>query len=158
MKLLSKYSTISALLVLLTFSVGSQAQTVDSGVKFGSWSETGPTFVLASGNYTLDLLAFSLGTGAPTLFGIANTLIPAEHFSVAIAGDGIASQAFTTVGGTFGWLTFGVVNPGDIKGFTASVNAVPAPVPLPSSVIMIGSALAAMVSIGRRGASRRVRA
>ncbi len=41
MKLLSKYSTISALLVLLTFSMASQADVVASGFKTGSWADYG---------------------------------------------------------------------------------------------------------------------
>ena len=150
MKFLSKYSTISALLVLLTFSMASQADVVDSGFKLGSWADYG-VITLDPGSYTLDLTAFTFGTAGPTVFGIANL---SEAFQVAVASFGAASTAFTTVGGTFNWVAGGFAGAGTV--FTASVNA--APVPLPSSLIMIGSALAAMVSIGRRGASRRVRA
>ena len=79
----------------------------------------------------------------------------AEAYQV-ILGDlpGTVSTTFTTAGGTFDWLVGG---PGPFTVFTASVNPVE-PIPLPSSVIMLGSALAAMVSIGRRGMSRRARA
>lgn len=148
MKLFSKYSTISALLVLLTFSMASQADVVASGFKTGSWADYG-VITLDPGSYTLDLTAFTFGPAGPTVFGIANL---SEAFQVAVASFGAASAAFTTVGGTFNWVVGGFAGTGTV--FTASVNAVP----LPSSVIMIGSALAAMVSIGRRGASRRVRA
>ena len=148
MKLFSKFSTISALLVLLTFSMASQADVVDSGFRTGSWADYG-VITLDPGSYTLDLTAFTFGTAGPTVFGIANLT---EAFQVAVASFGAASAAFTTVGGTFNWVAGGFAGAGTV--FTASVNAVP----LPSSVIMIGSALAAMVSIGRRGASRRARA
>lgn len=149
MKFFSKYSTISALLVLLTFSMGSQANVVDSGARTGSWADFG-VLTLGAGSYTLDLTAFGSPTG--TVFGISKGV--AEVFQVALAAAGSASTVFTTTGGTFNWGVGGFAGPFSI--FSASVNA--APVPLPSSIIMIGSALAAMVSIGRRGASRRVRA
>ena len=151
MKLFKKYSTISALLVLLSLSVASQASVVDSGFKTGSWADFG-VITLAPGSYTLDLTAFTFGPAGPTVFGIANLN---EAFQVAVATFGAAQTAFTTVGGTFNWVVGG--NAGAGTAFTAAVNAA-APVPLPSSVIMLGSALAAMVSIGRRGMSRRVRA
>lgn len=150
MRLFSKFSTISALLVLLTFSTASQAVVVDSGFKTASWADFG-VLALNPGSYTLDLTAFTFGPAGPTVFGIANST---EAFQVAVASFGTASTAFTTVGGNFNWLTGGFVGVGAGTGFVASVNVVP----LPSSVIMIGSALAAMVSIGRRGASRRARA
>ena len=154
MKLFSKFSTISALLVLLTFSMASQAAPVfqHSGSESGSWADFG-VITLNPGSYTLDLTAFTFGGPGPTIFGIANLT---EAFQVAVASFGMASTAFTTVGGgTFTWGVGGLAGAGTTV-FQASVNA--APVPLPSSVIMIGSALAAMVSIGRRGASRRARA
>ena len=128
--------------------MASQAVVVDSGFKTGSWADYG-VITLDPGSYTLDLTAFTFGPAGPTVFGIANL---SEAFQVAVASFGAASAAFTTVGGTFNWVAGGFAGTGTV--FTASVNAVP----LPSSVIMIGSALAAMVSIGRRGASRRVRA
>ena len=150
MKLFKKYSTISALLVLLTLSAASQADVVDSGFKTGSWADFG-VITLAPGSYTLDLTAFTFGSAGPTVFGIANL---SEAFQVAVASFGSAQTAFSTVGGTFNWVAGGFAGLG--TAFTASVN--PAPVPLPSSVIMLGTALAAMVSIGRRGMSRRVQA
>lgn len=151
MKLLKKYSMISALLVLLTLSVASQAQVVDSGFRAGSWADFGE-ITLAAGDYTLELTA--IGSGVPLLFGLIGQDV-AEAYQV-ILGDlpGTVSTTFTTAGGTFDWLVGG---PGPFTVFTASVNPVE-PVPLPSSVIMLGSALAAMVSIGRRGMSRRARA
>ncbi|MBK8957297.1 MAG: hypothetical protein IPM80_02405 [Proteobacteria bacterium] len=153
MKVLSKYSMISALLVLLTFSMGSQAQVVDSGFKVGSWADSG-NITLAAGDYTLELLAVAFSDPAgPFVFGLKGASEPL--YKVTLATEGFVSQVFSLAGGTYHWLVGG--NGGDFgTGFTASVNA--APVPLPSSVIMIGSALAAMVSIGRRGASRRARA
>lgn len=151
MKLLKNYSMISALLVLLTLSVASQAQVVDSGFRAGSWADFGE-ITLAAGDYTLELSA--IGSGVPLLFGLIGQDV-AEAYQV-ILGDlpGTVSTTFTTAGGTFDWLVGG---PGPFTVFTASVNPVE-PVPLPSSVIMLGSALAAMVSIGRRGMSRRARA
>ncbi len=151
MKLLKNYSMISALLVLLTLSVASQAQVVDSGFRAGSWADFGE-ITLAAGDYTLELSA--IGSGVPLLFGLIGQDV-AEAYQV-ILGDlpGTVSTTFTTAGGTFDWLVGG---PGPFTVFTASVSPVE-PVPLPSSVIMLGSALAAMVSIGRRGMSRRARA
>ncbi|MBX9604829.1 MAG: hypothetical protein K2Y51_01315 [Gammaproteobacteria bacterium] len=151
MKLLKNYSMISALLVLLTLSVASQAQVVDSGFRAGSWADFGE-ITLAAGDYTLELSA--IGSGVPLLFGLIGQDV-AEAYQVVL-GDlpGTVSKTFTTVGGTFDWLVGG---PGPFTVFTASVNKVE-PIPLPSSVIMLGSALAAMVSIGRRGMSRRARA
>ena len=128
--------------------MASQADVVASGFKTGSWADYG-VITLDPGSYTLDLTAFTFSPAGPTVFGIANL---SEAFQVAVASFGAASAAFTTVGGTFNWVVGGFAGTGTV--FTASVNAVP----LPSSVIMIGSARAAMVSIGRRGASRRVRA
>lgn len=89
MKFLSKYSTISALLVLLTFSMASQADVVDSGFKLGSWADYG-AITLDPGSYTLDLTAFTFGTAGPTVFGIANL---SEAFQVAVASFGAASTA-----------------------------------------------------------------
>ena len=151
MKLLKNYSMISALLVLLTLSVASQAQVVDSGFRSGDWAEFGE-ITLDAGDYTLELSA--IGSGVPLLFGLIGQDV--EEFYQVILGDlpGTVSSAFTTAGGTFQWLVGG---PGPFTVFTASVNPVE-PIPLPSSVIMLGSALAAMVSIGRRGMSRRARA
>ena len=151
MKLLKNYSMIGALLVLLTLSVASQAQVVDSGFRSGDWADFGE-ITLDAGDYTLELSA--IGSGVPLLFGLIGQDV-AEAYQV-ILGDlpGTVSSAFTTAGGTFTWLVGG---PGPFTVFTASVNPVE-PIPLPSSVIMLGSALAAMVSIGRRGMSRRARA
>ena len=153
MKLFSKFSTISALLVLLSFSAASQAQVLDSGFEVGSWADSG-NVPLAAGNYTLELLAVAFAEPAgPFVFGLKGASEPL--YKVTLLTEGFVSQVFSLAGGTYHWLVGG--DGGALgTGFTASVNA--APVPLPSSVIMIGSALAAMVSIGRRGASRRARA
>jgi len=139
----SRKLTMAALLwVLISLSVGSQAVTVDSGFKTGSWADFG-VLTLAPGSYILDLTAFTFGTAGPTVFGIANL---SEAFQVSVASFGAGSTAFSTIGGTFNYIVGGFAGLGTV--FTASVNA--APVPLPASVVMFGSALAAMVGIGRR--------
>ena len=145
MKLFSKFSTISALLVLLSFSAASQAQVLDNGFEDGGWAHSG-TVPLAAGNYTLELLVLAFGEEpvGPFGFGLLKEGTPGPFYKVTLPTEGFVSQVFSLAGGTYKWLVAG--NGGALgTGFTASVNA--APVPLPSSVIMIGSALAAMDGI-----------
>ena len=92
------------------------------------------------------MTAFIFGPAGPTVFGIANS---AEAYQVAVASYGFASAAFTTIGGTLNYLVGGFAGSGTV--FNAEIN--PAVVPLPASVMMLGSALAAMFSIGRRSIS-----
>ena len=142
MKLFKKLSMAGALLLLVSLSVSSQALTVDRGFKTGSWADFG-VLTLAPGSYALDLTAFTFGTAGPTVFGIANL---AEAFQVSVASFGAGSTVFTTLGGTFNYIVGGNGGLGTV--FTASINT--AAVPLPASVVLLGSALAGMVGIGRR--------
>lgn len=142
MKLSKKLGMAGVLLLFMSLSVTSQALTVDSGFKTGSWADFG-VLTLAPGTYTLDLTAFTFGTAGPTIFGIANL---SEAFQVSVASFGAGSTPFSTLGGTFNYIVGGFAGLGTV--FTASVNA--APIPIPASVVMFGSALAAMVGIGRR--------
>lgn len=146
MRISKRTSTLGALLLLVAFCLPSQAMVVDSGFKTGTWLDSGVIPIpLAAGSYTLDLTAFNFGPAGPTIFGIANL---AEAFQVGLASFGAVSAPFTTIGGTFTFLVGGFAGPGTI--FQASISPL-APVPLPSSLIMLGGAIAAMVSIGRRG-------
>jgi hypothetical protein len=144
MRICKRYSTLGALFLLMVFCLPSQAMVVDSGFRTGNWLDSG-LISLAAGSYSLDLTAFNLGPAGPTIFGISNF---AEAFQVSLASFGSVSSPFTTIGGTFTYLVGGFAGAGTV--FQASISPV-APVPLPSSLMMLGGALAAMVSIGRRG-------
>ena len=144
MRIFKRYSTLGAFLLIVAFCLPSQAMVVDSGFKTGNWLDSG-VLSLAAGSYSLDLTAFNFGPAGPTIFGISNF---AEAFQVGLASFGSVSSPFATVGGTFTYLVGGFGGSGTV--FQAAISPV-APVPLPSSLIMLGGALAAMVSIGRRG-------
>ena len=139
MKKLTKYMSLSALLMLLSLSAGVQAATVSEGFKSGpSWVESG-TITLDPGSYTLDLLVF--GFGGPTIFGIANTT---ESFQVALGSIGLGTAGFNTAGGTFSFLVGGNAGAGTI--YNAAINAVP----LPPALGMLGAGIVALATIGGR--------
>lgn len=99
------------------------------------------TFEISAGTYDLNLTAFTFGPAGPFIFGISNL---AEAFQVSVASFGSASERFTTLGGTFGFLVGGDAAAGAI--YEASISAIP----LPPAVWMLGSALVGLVTVGRR--------
>jgi hypothetical protein len=144
MKLLGRYLSAPVLFALLSLSNHSQAMTVASGFATGPGLFDSGEITLDPGDYTLDLEAFTFGLAGPFIFGISNLV---ETFQVSVATFGGASSPFTTVGGTFDYLVGGFAGAGAI--FKASISPV-APVPLPPAVLLLGTALAAVVGIGPR--------
>ena len=145
MKSLAKSLAIPALVGMLGMSAASQAMVVSEGFELGSGVFDSGEVTLAAGDYTLDLEAFTFGPAGPFIFGITNAV---ESFQVSVAEFGSASTFFSTVGGVFSFLVGGSAGTGTI--YEASINT--APIPLPPSILMLGSAAAAMFSIGRRRA------
>ena len=143
MNLLAKTLAVPALVGLLGLSTASQAMVVSEGFEIGGGIFDSGSLTLAAGDYSLDLEAFTFGPAGPFIFGITNA---AESFQVSVAEFGSASTFFSTVGGVFSYLVGGAAGTGTI--YEASINA--APVPLPPSILMLGTAAAAMFSIGRR--------
>ncbi len=141
MKLIAKTLAVPALVGLLGLSTASQAMVVSEGFEMGGGIFDSGSLSLAAGDYSLDLSAFTFGPAGPFIFGITNS---AESFQVSVAEFGSASTFFSTVGGMFSFLVGGNAGTGAI--YEASVNAVP----LPPSILMLGTAAAAMFSIGRR--------
>lgn len=141
MKLLAKTLAVPALVGLLGLSTASQAMVVSEGFEMGAGIFDSGSLTLAAGEYTLDLTAFTFGPAGPFVFGIANDT---EAFQVSVAELGLASTLFSTVGGVFSFLVGGNAGSGTI--YEASINAIP----LPPSILMLGTAAAAMFSIGRR--------
>jgi len=145
MKSMIKFLAVPAIAGMLGFGAASQAFVVSEGFETGSGVFDSGEVSLSAGDYTLDLTAFTFGPAGPFIFGISN-LSTGEAFQVSVPAFGAASVAFSTVGGLFDFLVGGNAGAGAI--YEASINAVP----LPPSLVMLGTAVAAMVSIGRRGA------
>jgi len=143
MNYLAKSLAVPALVGMLGLSTASQAMVVSEGFELGSGIFDSGEVTLVAGDYSLDLEAFTFGPAGPFIFGITNAM---ESFQVSVAEFGSASTFFSTVGGVFNFLVGGSAGPGTI--YEASINT--APVPLPSSILMLGTAAAAMFSIGRR--------
>jgi hypothetical protein len=141
MKLFTKALAVPALVGMLGLSTASQAMVVSEGFELGAGNFDSGEITLAAGDYTLDLEAFTFGPAGPFIFGIANDT---EAFQVSVAEFGLASTFFSTVGGVFSFLVGGNAGTGTI--YEASINAVP----LPPSILMLGTAAAAMFSFGRR--------
>lgn len=145
MKSMTKLLAVPALIGMLGFASASQADVVSSGFETGAGIfDTGSIF-LDAGLYTLDLTAFTFGAAGPFIFGISSSET-GEAFQVSVPAFGAASTPFTTIGGMFDFLVGGNAGTGAI--YEASINAVP----LPPSLVMLGTAVAAMVSIGRKSA------
>lgn len=159
MKSLSTWAAVPALVGMLGASVAAQAFVVSQGVEdetfvASSFDEDEAPFELEAGSYTLSLLVNDFfGDGGASGFIITNTEVPEEVFKVTLTQSGLAQSLFTTVGGWFAWNVAGVV--GTLTSYTAAVEE-SAPVPLPPSVMMLGSAAAAMFSIRRRGGKTEV--
>lgn len=151
MTLMSKTFAVPALVGLLSMSSVVQAEVVSDGFVWGDGIFDSGTVSLDAGDYSLDLTAFTFGPAGPFIFGITNTEAP-EAFQVSVAEFGAASFLFSTVGGVFNFLVGGDAGDGAI--YEASVNT--APVPLPPSILMLGSAAAAMFSIRRRAGKTEV--
>ena len=141
MKLFTKALAVPAIVGLLGMSAASQAMVVSEGFELGGGVFDSGELTLAAGDYSLNLEAFTFGPAGPFIFGISNDT---EEFQVSIAEFGSASTFFSTVGGVFSFLVGGNAGTGAI--YEASVNAVP----LPPSILMLGTAAAAMFSFGRR--------
>lgn len=148
MKSVMKWAAVPAFVGLLGASVAAQAFVVSDGLEddnfvASSFDEGESPFELAAGSYTLSLLVNDFfDDGGASGFIITNTEAP-EVFKVTLTESGLAQSMFTTVGGWFAWNVAGVV--GTLTSYTAAVE----PVPLPPSVLMLGTAAAAMFSIRR---------
>jgi len=149
MSLMTKAFAVPALAGLLSMSSVVQADVVSDGFATGAGVFDSGSIFLDAGAYTLDLTAFTFGPAGPFIFGITNTEAP-EAFQVSVAEFGAASFLFNTVGGMFDFLVGGNAGTGAI--YEASINAVP----LPPSVLMLGTAAAAMFSIRRRASKTEV--
>ncbi len=149
MSFMTKVFAVPALASLLSMSSVVQADVVSEGFETGAGIFDSGSLLLDAGDYTLDLTAFTFGPAGPFIFGITNTEAP-EAFQVSVAEFGAASFLFSTVGGMFDFLVGGNGGTGTI--YEASVNAVP----LPPSVLMLGTAAAAMFSIRRRAVKTEV--
>ncbi len=144
MKTMSKLMAVPALVASLGFAAASQAMVVSEDFETGAGIFDAGDIFLDAGAYTLDLTAFTFGAAGPFIFGLSN-LATGEAFQVSLPAFGAASTSFSTLGGLFDFLVGGDAGPGTI--YEASISAVP----LPPSLMMLGTAVAAMVSIGRRG-------
>lgn len=155
MKLISKKTLVApalAGLMGLGMALPAQAFVVSSGVEDSTFVtssfDTGNSmFELAAGDYTMSLLVNDFfDDGGASGFIITNTSAP-EVWKVTLTESGLDQLTFTTVGGWFAWNVAGVV--GTLTSYTAAIDEV-APVPLPPSLLMLGTAAAAMFSIRRR--------
>jgi len=154
MKIGMKWAAVPALVGLLGASAAAQAFVVSEGLEedtfvVSSFSAGESPFELAAGSYTLSLLINDFfDDGGSSGFIITNTEAP-EVFKVTLTESGLAQSVFTTVGGWFAWNVASVV--GTLTSYTAAVEET-APIPLPPSALMLGTAAAAMFSIRRRRA------
>jgi len=146
MNLIAKLVAVPALAGALGLGAAVQAEVISDGFELGSGVFDSGSFWLDAGSYSLDLTAFTFGPAGPFIFGIDNQAND-EAWQVSVAEFGDASFLFSTVGGMFDFLVGGDAGSGTI--YEASVNAVP----LPPSVLMLGTAAAAMFSIRRRSKS-----
>lgn len=151
MKMTAKSLAVPALVGMLSLGSAAQAMVVSEGFETGAGVFDSGSITLGAGQYTLDLTAFTFGSAGPFIFGITNNDVASEAFQVSVAEFGAASFLFNTVGGVFDFLVGG--NAGDGTIYEASVNAVP----LPPSLLMLGTAAAAMFSIRRRSAKTEVK-
>lgn len=156
MNLISKALTAPALAGLLGLGtvLPAQAFVVSSGVEEDTYVNSSfdvgeEMFELTAGSYTMSLLVNDFfDDGGASGFIITNTSAP-EVWKVTLTESGLDQLTFTTAGGWFAWSVAGVV--GTLSSYTAAVEA--APIPLPPSVLMLGTAAAAMFSIRRRSKS-----
>lgn len=142
MKSITKLFAVPAIVGMLGFASASQAFVVSEGFETGGGLFDSGEIWLDAGDYSLDLTAFTFGAAGPFIFGISSSET-GEAFQVSVPTFGAASTLFSTVGGLFDFLVGGSAGSGTI--YEASIE----PVPLPPSLVMLGSAVAAMVSIGR---------
>ena len=149
MNSMTKTLAVPALVGMLGFASASQAFVVSDGFQTGAGVFDSGSFWLDAGQYTMDLTAFTFGPAGPFIFGINNGDAP-EAWQVSVAEFGAASFLFNTVGGMFDFLVGGNAGGGTV--YEASVNAVP----LPPSILMLGTAAAAMFSIRRRNSKTEV--
>jgi len=143
MNLISKTFAIPAMAGMLSLGTAVQAEVVSEGFALGDGLFDSGSIWIDAGEYSLDLTAFTYGKAGPFIFGITNNDAP-EAWQVSVAEFGAASFLFSTVGGLFDFLVGGDAGDGAI--YEASINAVP----LPPSLLMLGTAAAAMFSIRRR--------
>ena len=140
-----KTSTLCALGVFLLATLAghsAQAATIDSGFRTGNWTDAG-TLQLDPGNFVMELTVFTFDTGGPFIFGLADA---SETFKVTLAGDGLASLSFTTLGGVFNYLVGGGAGSGAIFSATVTPETT---VPIPQSLVLLGSACAALLGLRR---------
>lgn len=157
MNLIAKTLTAPALVGLLGLSVvlPAQAFIVSKGLEennyvVSSFDDGEEMFELTAGSYTMSLLVQDFfEDGGASGFIITNTSAP-EKWTVTLTESGLDQLTFTTAGGWFAWSVAGVV--GTLSSYTAAIEEA-APVPLPPSVLMLGTAAAAMFSIRRRSKS-----
>lgn len=153
MNLISKAIAVPALagFIGLGVVVPAQAFVVSSGVEdttfvASNFDDGEEMFELTAGSYTMSLLVNDFfDDGGSSGFIITNTSAP-ETWKVTLTESGLDQLNFTTAGGWFAWSVAGVV--GTLTSYTAAIEA--APIPLPPSVLMLGTAAAAMFSIRRR--------